>query len=241
MLRQARAKGLPCVQADACRLPFADQRFDRVLAVDAFHHFAWPTAAEAQPLAAEQMLRVLAPRGRVVIGEPDIRVTGVKVIALVEKLLLMRSRILARFRLSTPPAVRLLATITSAYKLVSAAAESSLVPGPRIAPPGAAGPPTAVVPAEVVRSRCAGPAVQSLRRTPDQRDSARPARSTRPTASRRPDGVPDHLNGRGNRRQIVDVPVQRLPRPEMPAHAGAETPGAACAAHVDVDAGREFA
>ena len=95
MLRRARAKGLPCVQAAARRLPFADQRFDRVLAVDAFHHFAWPTAAEAQPLAAEQMLRVLAPRGRVVIGEPDIRATGVKLIALVEKLLLMHSRILA--------------------------------------------------------------------------------------------------------------------------------------------------
>jgi demethylmenaquinone methyltransferase/2-methoxy-6-polyprenyl-1,4-benzoquinol methylase len=95
MLRQACAKGLPCVLADACRLPFADGRFDRVLAVDAFHHFVHPTAAEAQPLAAEQMLRVLAPGGRVVIGEPDIRVTGVKAIALAEKLLLMRSRILA--------------------------------------------------------------------------------------------------------------------------------------------------
>ena len=95
MLRQARAKGLPCVQADVRRLPFADQRFDRVLAVDAFHHFVQPTAAEAQSLAAEQMLRVVEPHGRVVIEEPDIRKRAVKVIALGEKLLLMRSRFLA--------------------------------------------------------------------------------------------------------------------------------------------------
>ena len=94
MLRQARAKELSCVLADVRRLPFADRCFDRVVAVDAFHHFVMPTAAEAQPMAAEEMLRIAKTQGRVIIEEPDIRKRGVKWIALGEKLLLMRSRFL---------------------------------------------------------------------------------------------------------------------------------------------------
>ena len=113
MLRQARAKGLPCVLADVRRLPFSDQSFDRVVAVDAFHHFVFPTAAEAQPLAAGEMLRVARAQGRVIIEEPDIRQRGVKWIALGEKLLLMRSRFL------DPEALTRLFTAAGAERLLS--------------------------------------------------------------------------------------------------------------------------
>jgi demethylmenaquinone methyltransferase/2-methoxy-6-polyprenyl-1,4-benzoquinol methylase len=94
MLGEARAKGFTCVLADAGRLPFPADVFDRVVAVDAFHHFVAPSAEVAQPLAAAEMLRVAKPAGRVIVEEPDIRRRGVKVVALGEKLLLMRSRFL---------------------------------------------------------------------------------------------------------------------------------------------------
>jgi demethylmenaquinone methyltransferase/2-methoxy-6-polyprenyl-1,4-benzoquinol methylase len=94
MLKQARGKELQCVLADVRRLPFPDRSFDRVVAVDAFHHFVLPSASVAQPLAAGEMLRVVKAQGRVIIEEPDIRRRGVKWIALGEKLLLMRSRFL---------------------------------------------------------------------------------------------------------------------------------------------------
>lgn len=86
MLLEAQAKRL-CVSCGAVeRLPFPDQTFDRILVVDAFHHFRhWP-------LAAAEMLRVLQPGGRIVVEEPDVRNGWVKLIALLEKLLLMRSK-----------------------------------------------------------------------------------------------------------------------------------------------------
>jgi demethylmenaquinone methyltransferase/2-methoxy-6-polyprenyl-1,4-benzoquinol methylase len=86
MLRQARAKGLSGPAARAERLPFADESFERVLAVDALHHFA------RQRQALREMARVLRPGGRLVVEEPDLRRLPVKLIALGEKLMLMRSR-----------------------------------------------------------------------------------------------------------------------------------------------------
>jgi ubiquinone/menaquinone biosynthesis C-methylase UbiE len=44
---------------------------------------------------AREMFRVLKPGGVLVIEEPDIRTFGVKLIAIAEKLLLMRSHFLA--------------------------------------------------------------------------------------------------------------------------------------------------
>lgn len=86
MLRQAGLKGcvLPA-QARVERLPFRDGRFDRILVVDAFHHFS------DQGGAVSELARVLAPGGRLVIEEPDIRRLAVKLIALGEALLMMDS------------------------------------------------------------------------------------------------------------------------------------------------------
>jgi demethylmenaquinone methyltransferase/2-methoxy-6-polyprenyl-1,4-benzoquinol methylase len=89
MLIEAQSKGLCASQGVAEHLPFADGTFDRILIVDAFHHFRdWPWAAT-------ELLRVLRPGGRIVIEEPDIQNSVVKLIALAERLLLMRSRFYA--------------------------------------------------------------------------------------------------------------------------------------------------
>lgn len=70
-------------------LPFADNSFERVIMVDALHHVI------DHAHSAREMFRVLKPGGVLVIEEPDIRTFGVKLIALAEKLLLMRSHFLA--------------------------------------------------------------------------------------------------------------------------------------------------
>ncbi|MEZ0395911.1 MAG: class I SAM-dependent methyltransferase [Anaerolineales bacterium] len=89
MLRHARRKGLEAICAPVERQPFPDAAFERVIMMDAFHHVF------DQRQTAAELLRLLAPGGRIVIVEPDIRRLAVKVVALFEKLLLMRSRFLS--------------------------------------------------------------------------------------------------------------------------------------------------
>jgi ubiquinone/menaquinone biosynthesis C-methylase UbiE len=90
MLRQAAGKdGLTPVQAHAERLPFPNASFDRILVVDAFHHFC------NQEEAAADLWRVLVPGGRLVIEEPNVETWPVKFVALGERLMLMRSRFYA--------------------------------------------------------------------------------------------------------------------------------------------------
>jgi ubiquinone/menaquinone biosynthesis C-methylase UbiE len=87
MLREACAKGNGrLVQSYAEQLPFGEASFERVLVVDALHHF------HDQRAAVSELWRVLKPGGRLVLEEVDVtRLTG-RLIALAEKLALMGSR-----------------------------------------------------------------------------------------------------------------------------------------------------
>lgn len=88
MLRQAQAKGgVAPVQARAEALPFRDGAFDRVMAVDALHHFF-----DLQR-AIREFVRVLKPGGRLLIEEPDRRHRIIRALTVAEKMLFMRSRI----------------------------------------------------------------------------------------------------------------------------------------------------
>ena len=90
MLEQAHSKdGLQLACSHSERLPFPESSFDRVIMVDALHHFL------NQQQTANELWRVLKPGGRLVIEEPDIREWSVKVIAVFEKLVLMRSHFLS--------------------------------------------------------------------------------------------------------------------------------------------------
>lgn len=86
MLREAQAKGIRnLVQASATHLPFAEETFERIMVIDALHHMP------AQKETVGEILRTLKREGRLLIEEPDIRLFGVKLIALMEKLALMKS------------------------------------------------------------------------------------------------------------------------------------------------------
>jgi ubiquinone/menaquinone biosynthesis C-methylase UbiE len=89
MLRQADRTQLGLACANSESLPFPGETFERVIMVDAMHHVL------DQRNTAREMYRVLKPGGRIVIEEPDIRTFGVKMIAVAEKLLLMRSHFLS--------------------------------------------------------------------------------------------------------------------------------------------------
>jgi len=90
MLRQTLTKGgLVPVCSAAEMLPFGDGVFDRIVIVDALHH------VHSQKATADELWRVLAPNGRLVIEEPDVRRIAVKFVAIAEKIALMRSHFLA--------------------------------------------------------------------------------------------------------------------------------------------------
>ena len=86
MLKKAQEKGMKyLVKGKSHILPFKDDEFERVLVVDALHHFS------DQAGAISELLRVLKPGGRMLIEEPDIRRFPVKMVALMEKIALMKS------------------------------------------------------------------------------------------------------------------------------------------------------
>jgi 2-polyprenyl-3-methyl-5-hydroxy-6-metoxy-1,4-benzoquinol methylase len=90
MLAEASKKGgVQAVCTVTESLPFPDGAFERIIMVDALHHVIH------QHETIHEMWRLLSPGGRMVIEEPDIRLFGVKLIALGEKLLLMRSHFLS--------------------------------------------------------------------------------------------------------------------------------------------------
>jgi len=89
MLFEAKNKGLKTVNSHSERMPFEEGVFDRIILVDALHHVA------DQYGTLKEMWRLLAPNGKMIIEEPDINHFLVKLIALGEKFLLMRSNFLA--------------------------------------------------------------------------------------------------------------------------------------------------
>lgn len=74
---------------EAERIPFAENTFERVILIDTLHHVADATQT------LKECLRVLKKEGWLIIQEPDIEQWGGKVIAVFEKLLLMRSHLLS--------------------------------------------------------------------------------------------------------------------------------------------------
>jgi ubiquinone/menaquinone biosynthesis C-methylase UbiE len=78
------------VQSPVEVLPFSSNTFDRIILVDALHHVC------DQEKSARELWRVLKPGGRLVIEEPDIQTFIVKILAVMEKWMGMRSHFLNR-------------------------------------------------------------------------------------------------------------------------------------------------
>jgi len=95
MLREARGnENFSLFSCYTESLPFTDTSFRKIIMVDALHHII----DHRQTLA--ELWRVLAPGGTLVIEEPDIRLFGVKLLALAEKLALFRSHFLSPVRIA---------------------------------------------------------------------------------------------------------------------------------------------
>ena len=89
MLREAQHKGITTLNSNSENLPFSDETFQRIIIVDALHH------VKNQKETLAEMWRVLAKDGKLIIEEPDINNFVVKLIALGEKILLMRSHFIS--------------------------------------------------------------------------------------------------------------------------------------------------
>ena len=89
MLAQSFTKnGLIPACSLAENLPFPDDYFERIIMIDALHHVC------NHQESANELWRVLKPGERIVIEEPNIQRWGVKLIAVAEKIALMRSHFL---------------------------------------------------------------------------------------------------------------------------------------------------
>jgi len=86
--------GLTCVLGSADKIPFPDCYFDKIIIVDAFHHF------QNQEIICQEIKRVLRLNGKLLIKEfnPKTMIGGF--IALIEKLLKMKSNFYSPERLS---------------------------------------------------------------------------------------------------------------------------------------------
>ncbi|MFN3308841.1 MAG: class I SAM-dependent methyltransferase [Anaerolineales bacterium] len=96
MLKIANQKlGVKLTLCEAERMPFSDNSFERILLIDTLHH-----VADASRTLRE-CLRVLKMDGLLIVQEPDIDQWGGVLIALFEKLLLMRSHLLPAKRVQS--------------------------------------------------------------------------------------------------------------------------------------------
>src|SRR4030042_381092 len=89
LTQSAKKNGLITVCSESEKLPFGDESFERVIMVDAYHHVS------EYRVTADELWRVVKPGGRIVIEEPDIRRMPIKIMAIIEKLALMRSHFIA--------------------------------------------------------------------------------------------------------------------------------------------------
>ncbi len=90
MLIQAKGKKeLNVVCALAEKLPFPENFFDRIIMVDAFHHVF------NQRETSLELWRLLKPKGRIVIEEPNIEKLSVRILSILEKLALMQSHFMS--------------------------------------------------------------------------------------------------------------------------------------------------
>jgi ubiquinone/menaquinone biosynthesis C-methylase UbiE len=94
MLHFSIERGIAAICTPAETLPFAACVFDRIIMVDALHHVS------NQHQTIDELWRVLAVGGRITIVEPDIHRFSVKLIAIGEKMLFMRSHFLSSDRIA---------------------------------------------------------------------------------------------------------------------------------------------
>jgi len=96
MLAEANQKeGLHPVCTPTETLPFPDSSFERIIMVDALHHVI------DRKRTIKELWRLLASGGTMVIEEPDVRTLPVILIAIAEKLALMRSHFLSPSRIAS--------------------------------------------------------------------------------------------------------------------------------------------
>jgi demethylmenaquinone methyltransferase/2-methoxy-6-polyprenyl-1,4-benzoquinol methylase len=94
MLREAQQKGINTLNGNSEKIPFADETFQRVIIVDTLHH------VKNQKETLGELWRVLAKGGKIIIEEPDINNFLVKLIALGEKIMLMRSHFISPIKIA---------------------------------------------------------------------------------------------------------------------------------------------
>lgn len=83
------------VNAHTEAFPFPDEYFERIIMIDAMHHVC------SQLKTVGELWRILKPGGKIIIEEPDFNRFLVKMLALAEKVALMRSHFLTPERISS--------------------------------------------------------------------------------------------------------------------------------------------